>query len=59
MSAYRGSGTYVNQHVEMGDGTVPVTVVINADERSGTINGSQPTIAGVKAGGAGRERRYR
>lgn len=47
---YRGPGTYVNQHVAMGNGTVPATVVVNADERSGTIFGSQPgPIAGVEA----------
>lgn len=49
-NAYRGAGTYVNQHVEMGYGTIPATVIVNADERSGTITGSQPApISGEEA----------
>lgn len=49
-AAYRGPGTYLNQHIFMTNGTVPGTVVVNPDQRSGTLTGSQPgPISGVDA----------
>jgi hypothetical protein len=48
--AYTGPGTYVNQHIFMGEGTISGLVVVNPDERSGTISASQPgPIAGIDA----------
>lgn len=49
-AAYRGPGTYLNQHIFMTNGTVPGTVVVNPDQRSGTLTGSQPgPISGADA----------